>query len=93
MKPDYSKPVTIASLKTGDIFTLTKGGVYLQKIKKPDRKLKRLCFARICGDTGIQSFTENFLVYFIKHTYHAKLAAKKPRRRFVQMVIPYSALK
>ena len=73
------KPGTITTLEAlavGDLFTLTPGGVWFEKL--PGKSPEGNCIAKVCGtgDRDHQSLSKNFPVYFIKHKPHDKAEVK-----------------
>jgi len=63
---------TVEALAVGDLFTLTPGGVWFEKL--PGKSQEGNCIAKVCGtgDRDHQSLSKNFPVYFQKHKANDK---------------------
>ncbi len=81
------RPTELKNLFIGDAFALTKGAPFLEKVNPPPGSPPNLCYAVVIGEdnTGpeaLQSFTDHFLVYFIKHKTNATAKPRPVSRNF-----------
>lgn len=78
---------TVEALAVGDLFTLTPGGVWFEKL--PGKSPEGNCIAKVCGsgDRDHQSLSKNFPVYFLKHKPNDKNTPAKKLANYIQPVL------
>jgi len=82
MKPGTT--TTIEALAVGDLFTLTPGGVWFEKL--PGKSPEGNCIAKVCGtgDRDHQSLSKKFPVYYQKHKPNDKAGKQKQIPNIIQ---------